>query len=151
MWGTWINKQVLLHAIRMHMKYTYIRFARRMTGEVVLAARCAKLTPMSSAIGSDWIRFEAASHTDVELKRKILRDHFRNGDFRDAIAHLNGVLRSFDRSLRATTLCKFSKASNRATLLTYWRFASPLQIVHFSNSIPSIVSYSRRGLPIVHL
>lgn len=93
-----------------------------MTGEVVLAARCAKLTPVSSAIGSDWIRFEAASRADAELKRKILRDHFPNVDFRDAIAYLSAirvVLCSFDRSLCTTILCKFTKASNRATLLTY--------------------------------
>lgn len=68
-------------------------------------------------IGSDWIRFEALSVHWCRLKRKILRDHFPNVDFRDAIAHSNTVLPSSDRSLLASVLCKFTKACNRDSYL----------------------------------
>lgn len=53
--------------------------------------------------------------TDVEFKRKILRDHFQNVDFRSAIACLNAVLESFDRSLRATYYVNLPKPAQRYT------------------------------------
>lgn len=57
-----------------------------LTCRVVHGSTSGKLTPVSSAIASDWIRFERCRCTDAGLKRKILRDHFPNVAFPDAMA-----------------------------------------------------------------
>lgn len=97
---------------------------------------------MSSAIESDWIRFEALS-ADVELKRKILGDHFWNIHIRDTNAYLSFVLVALIVHYSAPYYVNALKLPIEVLDLTIdW---SPLKST-LENWIFPIVSYSRNGL-----